>query len=308
MHFNEYLRSCREHYHFTQEQLVQNLYLYDAESFSGLETTTLSKWERSLIQPKLSRQVNILKYFQSISDMALPCFENYATEDAEEMICRVGMQNLLGKSKKLILNFPDKMIGTDDIQVIQLRNSQMLDKVINIHIDLDKGLNHKFAELLPEHFREWALHPSNSFYICEYRDQFFGLLFTLRLKPSVFDRIINLEIREKDLTIDDLASFDEMGSNYIISFFAMSEKAARLLFIRYYAHLIANQQVIAEVGVITLMDDARKLLSHMHFQNQNSKKLDSGLVMQPHRASLSHFLASEYTVKMILSKQECPEE
>jgi len=308
VHFNEYLRSCREYNHFTQEQLVQNLYQYDIDSFAGLDTTTLSKWERSLIRPKLSRQVSILKYFQSISDMALPCLKQYTVEAAEEMICRVGMRNLLGKSKKLILNFPDKMIGADDIKVIQLRNSTIIDKLIGIHIDLDNGLNRKFAELLPEHFRKWALHPSNSFYICEYKEQFFGLLFTLRLKHETFEKIINLEIKKKDLTIDDFASYDEVGSNYILSFFAMSEKAATMLLIRYYAHLIANQKVIAEVGVITMMDDARKLLSHMHFKNHRSKKLDNGLIMQTHRASLSHFLASEYTVKMILSKQECPEE
>ncbi len=308
MHFNEYLRSCREHAHLTQEQLVQQLYNNDIEHFEGLDTTTLSKWERGIVKPKLSRQVRIIKYFQTLTGSALPCLESYSIRHAEELICKTGMKNLLGKSKELILNFPDKMIGTDDLEVIQLRNSETIDKIIDINIELDRGFNHKFTQLLPEHFKEWALHLANSFFVCNYKEHFFGLLFTLRLKPDAFEKIINLEIKEKDLRLEDFASFEEMGSNYIISFFAMNEKAATILFIRYYAHLIANQKVIAEVGVATMMDDARKLLANMNLKTYHSMQLDNGLTLQTYRESLSNFLASEYTVKMILTHQECPEE
>jgi len=308
VHFNEYLRSCREHANLTQEQLVQELYNYDIENFTGLETSTLSKWERNIIHPQISRQVHIIKYFQTRTNSALPCWEEYSETNAEEMICKAGMRNLLGKSKELVLNFPQKMIGAGDLKLFQLRNSEKIDKIIDITIDLDKGFNHKFSELLPEHFKEWALHPSNSFYVCEYKEQFFGLLFALRLKPEAFRKIIDLEIREKDLKLEDFASFDEMGSTYIISFFAMNEKAATMLFIRYYAHLIANQRTIEEVGVATMMDDARKLLANMHLKEHHSMQLSNGLILQTYKESLSNFLASEYTVRMILSKQDCPEE
>jgi transcriptional regulator with XRE-family HTH domain len=307
LHFNTYLKTCREENHLTQEELVHLLYSYDKKCFSGLETSTLSKWERGIIKPKRTRQIRIIQYFQTLTHIPLPCWERYNESDTEEMICRAGMKNLLGKSKKLILNFPEKMIGTDELHVLQVRNSPILDKVIEINIDLDKGFNHKFTELLPEHFREWALHPSNSFFTCDYKGQFFGLLFTLRLKPEIFQKIINLEIREKDLTINDFASFDEMGSSYILSFFAMNEKAATLLFIRYYAHLIANQRYIKEVGVATMMDDARKLLSNMQLNIHQSIRLANGSLLQTYRETLFNFLASEHTVKMILSEQECPE-
>jgi len=278
LQFNEYLKLCREHSKFTQEELVHNLYSYNIDDFRGLDTTTLSKWERGVTKPKISKQVNIIKYFQKRTN------------------------------KELVLNFPDKMIAADDLKVSQLRNSKMIDKVIDINIDLDKGFNHKFTELLPEHFKEWALHPSNSFYVCEYNNQFFGLLFTLRLKPDSFEQIMDLTMREKDLTLNDFASFNEMGCNYIISFFAMNNKAASILFIRYYAHLIANQKVIQEVGVATMMEDARKLLSNMHFIHHASLEIDKEQVIQTYRETLPAFLACEKVVKMILSKQECPEE
>ena len=308
MHFNEYLKQCRENNHLTQEQLASDLYGYDIDGFEGLDTNTISKWERAIIKPKLSRQVSIIKYFQQRTGVALPCWENYSVDEAEEMICKVGMKNLLGKSKELILNFPSAMIGADDLSTYQLRNSAIIDKVIDINIDLDKDFNHKFTGLEAAQFKKWAILPSNSFYYCEYKDQFFGLLFTLRLKPSAFERIMNQDLSEKELENEHFASLEELGSNYIISFFAMNEKAASMLFIQYYAHLIANQKFIKEVGAATLMEDAKKLINNMNLHLHTSKMIGRGLELQTYRETLPNFLACENVVKMILSKQECPEE
>ena len=308
MQFNEYLRQCRDHNDLTQEELAQGLYGFDIDNFGGLDTTTLSKWERGITKPKLSKQVRIIKYFQNMTGSALPCLNTYTTSEIEVLICKVGMKNLLGNSKELILNFPSKMIGADDLVVSQLRNSEMIDRVVDINIDLDQGYNHKFSELVPGHFKEWALHPSNSFFVCEYKDQFFGLLFTLRLKPEIFEKVMNLELKEKEIREEHLAAMDEMGSNYIISFFAMNDKAATMLFVRYYAHLIANQKVIEEVGVATMMNDARKLLKNMNFRHHTGQIVNTDQELQTYRETLPNFLASEYVLKMTLSKQECPEE
>ena len=308
MHFNEYLKSCREKNHLTQEQLVHDLYSYDIESFEGLDTGTLSKWERSITKPKLSKQVNILKYFQEKTGVALPCWDNYTADETEELICKVGMQNLLGKSKELVLNFPSAMMGADDLTVHQLRTSELIDQVIDMHMGLDKSFNHDTTGVLPDTIKEWAFSPSNSFFVCKYREQFFGILFSLRLKPEVFKRMMHCDIQEKDLTIDDFASFDEMGSNYIFSFFAMNEKVSTMLFIRYYAHLIANQKVIEEIGIATMMEDAKKIIGSLNLRYCASTVLGEGLELQTYRETLPNFLASENVVKMILSKQECPEE
>ena len=307
MQFSYYLKTCREHSDLTQEQLVEALYLYDIDHFQTLESSTLSKWERGTIQPQIAKQVSIVKFFQRCAHKALPCFDAYSVEEVEALICKVGMHNLLGKSKELVLNFPSAMIGMDDLNIYQLQNSKMIDEVIEINTKLDRGFSHDFTQLQSDQFKEWALHPSNSFYVCKYNEQFFGLLFTLRLKTEVFEKVMNLEIDERELMVDDFASFDEMGSNYMLSFFAMNEKAASILFVRYYAHLIANQKSIAEVGVATMMEDARKLIGDMNLHHHGSKIIGDGLEIQSYRETLANFLACEKVVKMIFSKQECPE-
>ena len=229
-------------------------------------------------------------------------------EQTERIICETGMYNLLGKSKRLVLNFPSAMIESDDLKVYQLRNTESIEKIIAINLDLDRDFNQGYTRLDEEHFMSWALHPSNTFYVCEYQDQFFGLLFTLRLKPEVFRQVIHFEKSEDELTADDFASFDEPGSNYMVSFFAMNDKAAAILFIRYYAHLIANQDVIESVGVGTMMEDAKKLIGNMNLQPVATEQLDDGRELQMYSESLSDFIASEKVLKMIFAKQSCPEE
>ena len=266
----------------------------------------LSKWERGVIQPKLAKQVSIVKYFQELTASALPCFDNYTVNKAEALLCEVGMKNLLGKSKKLVLDFPSSVIGIDDLMVYHVRNSENFDKYIAINVDLDRGFTHDYSQLDFERFKSWASNPVNSFYVCEYKGQFFGLLFTLRVKPKTFDDLMTFKIDEKELKNDDFALFNEVGSNYMLSFFAMNDKAATLLFIRYYAHLIANQNVIEEVGTASMMEDAKKLIGKMQLHAYERKTVSDNLTIESFRASLSTFLAHERVLKMLLSKQDIP--
>ena len=308
MQFNEYLRSCREDNDLTQEQLVHDLYSYDIESFEGLDTSMLSKWERGITEPKVSKQVNIIKYFQKKTGAALPCWDAYSIEETEGLICKAGMQNLLGKRKQLILNFPSELMHVDDFKVYPVRNFERMDTLIEINMDLHKAANHAYAQISMEQFKEWALHPSNLFVACEYKGGFLGLFFSVRLKQKVFDKLLNFEMKKSDITADDFASFDEMGCNYMLSFYALNHKVATMLFIRYYAHLIANQKSIVEIGVVTALDEVKKVVSNMNLHYHASKLTDDNVEIQAYRQTLANVLASENAVKMFLLKQECPEE
>ena len=300
MYFSTYLKLCRENSGLTQEELVYALYAYDIDNFKYLDNSMLSKWERNFAEPKTLKQVSIIKYFQKQTGLALPCLDGYSVDDVEEIICKAGMKDLLGKSKELVLNFPSEVMGADDLRIFELHDSNMFDKVININMDLDKDFNHNTTHLKSTQFKEWALHPSSSFFVCVYKDAFFGLLFTLKLKQEVFEKIMNFEIRENELTVDDFASFKQIGSSIMISFFAMNEKSASILFLRYYAYLIANQKVIAEVGYVTMMEDTKKLMGNMNFYHCASETIDKELEVQTYRMTLPDFMACENVVKTIL--------
>jgi transcriptional regulator with XRE-family HTH domain len=308
LQFNEYLRLCREHHHLTQEQLVHDLYSHDMDSFKSLDTSTLSKWERSVTQPKATKQVSIIKYFQNKTGVVLPCWDHYSSDEAAGLICKAGMHNLIGKSKKHIYDYPSETMSVDDMHVYPLRSSDRLDALLDLHMPLHQDINHASIQLTKEQFREWALHPDSLFLACEYKDTFLGLSFTTKLKTETFDKVLNFEMKRSDITTEDFASYDETGSSLMLGFFALNEKAAALLFIRYYAYLISNQKYIDEIGAVSNSKEAIQLISNMNLDYYGSYTTEDGVKIKAYRQSLFNVLASEYVVKMLLSKQECPEE
>jgi transcriptional regulator with XRE-family HTH domain len=301
LQFNLYLKTCRESSRLTQKQLVQQLYAHDIQTFKSLDTSILSKWERGAIQPQISKQVSIIKYFQQHTGKSLPCFENYTESDIVKLIDEGDMLNLLGKSKKLVLDFPSGSIRDDELVVYQLKYSDEIDKYISINVDLDRDFNHNLTGLYSKQFKEWALNPVNSFYVCEYREQFFGLLFALRVKREIFEKLMKHQIDETALEKSDCATENEKGSSYIISFFAMNDKAATKLFTRYYAHLIAHQKSIIEIGASTMMEDAKKLIANIHLEFSGSKIVAPEHTLHSYRAALADFLAHEKVLRALFS-------
>lgn len=179
-----------------------------------------------------------------------------------------------------------------------------METLLDLNMDVHQDTNPPFSQVSLEQFRTWALHPSNLFLACEYKNGFLGLFFSLRLKPEIFQKLMNFEIRKSEITIEDFASFDEMGSSFMLSFYALNEKAAIMLGIRYYAHLIANQKCIDELGVITVLDDVKKLVHTMNLEEYESNITDDTIQLKSYKQSLANVLVSENAVKMLFSKHD----
>lgn len=308
MQFNEYLKECRIANGLTQEQLVHDLYSYDIAHFEALDTGTLGKWERNVTKPKAAKQVSIIQYFQERTGLVLPCLDKYSSDEAAALICKAGMHNLIGKSKKHIYTFPSDMMSVDDMHVYPLRTFERMDALIDMHMSLHLNINHDFIQLTKAQFKEWALHPNSLFLACEYKDTFIGLSFSTKVKPEIFDKVLNFKMKRSEITTDHFAAHDEMGCNLMLGFYALNEKAATLLFIRYYAYLISHQKFIAEIGAISNSKEAIKLISNMNLEYVGHHITDDDVKIKAYRQTLAKTLASEYVVKMILSNQECPEE
>ena len=308
MQFGEYLRSCRLGCELTQEELVSEIYQYDIEHFENLEVSTISKWECNSTHPSPSRQLSLLKFFQKKTGLAFPHFPQYTIEELESHISNVAMQNLLGNAKEVVLNFPSTSIKLEDLHVRKISEIETINKILDINLKLNVEFNYGLSKLSFEHFKSWAECPHNIFYVCELNEQFFGLLFTLRLKPDIFTKLINFEMMEKDIRVEDFASHNEIGSDYFLSFIAMNEKVASLLFIEYYAQLIAHQENILEVGGMTMVEDAKKLISNMciasHKKRKRTAEDGENILQESYRANMHDFLACEQVIRMLFSKEK----
>ncbi len=304
MYFNDYLKKCREKYELTQEELVLELFHFDELLFKSLDTVTLSRWELGKSSPNTAKQVQTIKYFQSIDDMIFPCFDESESEMIEKHVCKTGTLNISGKNRSLILNFPSSLT-IDELSVHQLKDSEMIDEKIKIALDLNKEFSHNHSLINDEQFREWILSPSNLFLVCEYNKQFFGLLFSLRLKQDSFDKLMSFEMTQNDISKSDFAKRGEAGCDFILAFFAMNDMAASLLLIRYYACLISDQKSIQEIGAMSTHTDAINLMENIHLQHCKSKTYGDTLTRHTYRAPLSDVLINETMVRILFAKEDC---
>lgn len=300
MQFNEYLKSCRKQYEFTQEELVQELYNF-SDVFVGLDVRTLSRWEHGDTKPTAAKQIIIIQRFQKSSTHIFPCFHNQ--KNVEEELCRVGISNLIGKSKEHIVNFPSNIFSIDTINISHIRSHEDLSLVLEMPQSIIEGLTSNYFAITQEHLKAWALHPGNLFLVAQNNSDFIGMFFSLRLKPNSFKKVIAFEMKVTELSDKDFADFEEEACNMPFSFFAYNDKVASLLFLRYYAHLISNQDTIIEVGTTPLLEGGKKLVEKMHLKHIENKE-----ALSSYSAPIEDVLINEEVLKMIFLKQECPED
>jgi len=300
--FHKYLKKCREKNRLTQDELVSELFTYDKENFENLDAVTLSRWERNSTRPNIHKQLSLMQYFQSLSSDALPCWENYTTSEVEDLICTMGIHNIIRKNKQLVLNFPSQMMQFDDLKVYPITDVNKAHTLFELNMDLHTATNHLFSRLEFEQFIEWSQYPDNLFLACEYKEGFVGLFFSVKLKQNVFDRLLNFEMKKSDIREEDFASDSEKGSDFLLSFFALNDKIASMLFVRHYAYLIAHQKSISEIGIITALPEVKKTVENMNLSLYKSKKLDETYELEAYREKLGKVLATEYIAKMLFSE------
>lgn len=291
----------------TQEDLVAALYNFDEKTFEHLDTVTISRWERDNTKPNTAKQLSIIKYFQHYTGEALPCWHAYSVEEIEDLICSVGIKNLLSKSKELILNFPSSSMQIGDLKVYPIRNIQEVHPLFELNMDLHLTHSHHFSQLTLEKFEAWAMHPSNLFLACEYKEGFVGLFFSVKLKQDVFEKILNFEMKYSEIEESDFCRHEEAGSDLLISFYAINQKVAKMLFVRHFAYLIANQKNILDIGISTSLDEVKKIVTNMNlalYKHKVTKSMqnDKDVIVESYRQSLHNVLATEYVTKMIFSE------
>jgi transcriptional regulator with XRE-family HTH domain len=304
LQFNEYLKKCRSKYSLTQENLVQELYNFD-DSFTGLDTRTLSRWEKGSTRPNAAKQVIIIQMFQKFSTHIFPCF--YNQKNIEEDLCKVGIKNLIGISKKHIVNFPNNIFSVNDINISHIRSHDNINFILDMPQSIIKGLTSNYFKITIKHLKEWSLHPSNLFLMAQANGQFVGMFLILKLKPQIFKKLLTFEMQAKDLTDNDFANAQEETSIFLLSVFAYTNKIATLLYLRYYAHLIANQDTIVDVGSTPLLADGKKLAEKMHLRHIKDKKLEEE-TLSAYSAPIEDVLINEDILKMVFVRQDCPQD
>lgn len=305
MYFSHYLKACRKQFSLTQEELVSHFYQKD-EVFSNLDVVTLSRWERGINRPNVQRQKSVIQALQTYSNNLFPCFDSIDMQQIEAKLSHIGIQNIIGKHKRFIMNFPCEIIEKDEIEIINIKAMEEVDLYIDIAYSILSKMTNNYLELDTKVFKQWASHPDSFFLFAIYKDQFFGMLFSLRIKAKIFEKLINFELLEKDIKEEHFASKNEEACDYPLSFFAYTQQSASLLILRYYSYLVKEQKHIQEVGCFPKTLEGEAFVKTLGLQS-HKKHTHKKIITHSFKAPIQEVLVNPY-ILTILFKEEKGEE
>ncbi len=301
--FSNYLTKCREQMGFTQSELVEKL--IDSQSgFGALDATTLSRWERDVSKPSLSKQTAMIHYLSNYFGRIYPFIGNGDKFDIEKGFRGTDFTGLIGRHKDLVMKFPTRQMRKSAFIVGKFSDSEhqksAFDNNLHIYAELYK------RQLKIEQLAAFAKNPNNLFLVCDHDGQYFGHLFLLRLKPQVFDELIHFKREDSTLTDTDIAAMDEVGSYYFYGMFAMSDQIVALLAVHVYSCLIRHQKQVKEIGMVITSKEGQVMAVNMNMQHQAQQKTEQQ-INHSFRASLVEMLINDDVVKMLFNPEDCPE-
>jgi len=302
MKFSIYLKTCREKAGLTQEALTEALYLFDDTLFEGVTPTTLSRWEREVSTPSYRRIEALMRFFQHRFGLPVPCIRTHDAKEAERIMCGEELDTLF-KPKKMVADLAFGA-GEGGFETVTLRHHPRADELLELNTMLHKSVNTPLTRVEERQFKTWIENPANLFVAVTYKSSFLGLLFALRLKPESFDAILRFQKRKADLKEEDFAAIDEVGSVYLLSFFALSPHIATRLFRRYYAHLVAYQQMTEETGFVSSFEEAHLLAQRLGLHPSGETESDGETVLA-YRADLFDAMRSTTALKALFPKKRC---
>lgn len=301
-HFNDYLRICRENQDLTQNDLVEALVAYD-KSFDCLDTNTISRWERGVSKPSLSKQTLLIRYFSDTFNKIYPFIENAEPIEIEKSFCALGFSKLLGRHK-LVMSFPTQHMDKKRFRINLIQDSPLAQSALSKNLLV---LQEMYGLPLSQEIQTLMANiPSNHFAVCEYDGDYYGHFFAIKLLPEAFEKILTFQMPFSLLSDDHIAKEDEKGSYFFFGFFGMSELMISMLWVHFYSWVIKKQSLILEMGAIITTKEGEMIAKNMNTEHFSSIEIDQKKY-QSFRGSIKQMLITENVVKMLFNPESCPE-
>lgn len=300
--FSDYLRICREHQNLTQSELVEALYEFD-KNFECLDTNTLSRWERGVSKPSLSKQTLLIHYFSESFNRIYPFIEQAERIEIEQSFCALGFSKLLGRHK-LVMAFPTHHMEKNAFKIHLIQESNLKQSALSKNLLI---LQEIYSIPLERQTQiEMAALRSNHFAVCEYEGEYYGHFFAIKLKPDIFEDVISLEFPFTELQPNHIAEENEPGCYFFYGFFGMSDVVISMLWVNFYSWVIKKQSEILEMGAIISTKEGEMIARNMNTENYATKQFNNR-TFQSFRARTKQMLITDLVVKMLFNPESCPE-
>jgi transcriptional regulator with XRE-family HTH domain len=294
MYFGDYLKRCRLRFGLSQSRLAQHLYVFHP-IFEGIDTVTVSRWERGAHTPSVTRIRYIIEALQDFDDTLFPCFDTIDFDIVESELMRTDIRRIIGKHKPFILDFPQHLYEREGLGFGDITSFDGPYPALRIAYAFLRHITPPEELTDFKHYATLAFHPATRFYAATYHRQLFGTLFSLRLKPEPFEALMRFRLEERNITPDMLALDDEEGFSFIMHFFAYHNHAATLIALRYYRYLYATSHNIFGAGALPKLEEGEALAQTLGLE---AFAKDTKRSYRSYRAAMPDILLNPYILRI----------
>ena len=255
--FGDILVQFRKLQTYTQKEFINTLSQFH-EEFNALNPVTLSRWENGTTETSLYRKRLILKYFLS---------KGLFDSEQHRKLIRDRYTALYSPLSKvfehnyetLIHNLPQLRIALDEydkFSLTQCNKSFRLQHIIDIEVASHAPMYYQNSV---DQLQKLVSHPASYSLVIEKNHQHLGHFIMYKMPQEVSQKLINYELKEKELSYNDLCQPHESGDYYIHALYGVNPMMAAMLNVETYLYLFDNIKTINNIVIFSSRKDGVRL-------------------------------------------------
>lgn len=157
--FAEYLQKVRGRLEMTQQQLATKLNL-SSEEFSSIDAVTISRWERGVTTPSLSKQFRILRCLDTNLMPYIDSLNNPHHEDKLDELLHIRFEDFniqLSTASYEINHVSNRQLNIEEVPLLDSLEDNTIDNIKYLHSVLRNGYPGIFDINLYEYLRDKKL-------------------------------------------------------------------------------------------------------------------------------------------------------
>ncbi len=263
--FGDYLKKRRKEAGLTQDRLAIALSCY-SPVLSGIDSVTISRWERATTEPTSERQREVIAYFHDDVERIFPFRSGRAYRfDQKQAVEYLGRHYLVSpKLGRKVGNFPEQNDCTFSVEKIS--GSENHQRCLDIVLEYNNSVYEPLVPVTKQRLNGWVEHCNRLAMVCLKHGHYFGHMIVLPLKDETFWQLIHARREEASLSLDDIAAPGEPHSLYIYSIHGASRLTVSRLVMEMITYISRYYDQINHIGGICKTNDSARLARSFHLQ------------------------------------------
>ncbi len=263
--FGSYLKKRRKESGLTQDRLAMALSCY-SQVLSGIDSVTISRWERATTEPTGERQRQVISYFDDDAEKIFP----FRSSRSQVMTPTQSLEYLTRhylNSPKLghkVGTFPE--VRGSQYRLENLTGDAEHQKFLDMILEYDNAIYDSMVPVDKSRMTGWLGRCNRmSMAVCKH-GHYFGHVIALPLKEEVFWQLIHARREEASIGLDDIVSPHEPHCLYIYSLYGSSRMAAGRLIMEIISYLGRHYDHVNHIGGLCATSDGTRLARSFHLE------------------------------------------